>query len=335
MTITRTTLLDVTGMSVGFDAATGFRLAVEGVSLDVMEGETYCLIGESGSGKSTLCRAILRLVDTPGRIVGGSVDLDGRDLFSLSEREMDSVRGSLISLIPQDPMTSLNPMMKVGAQVAEALRLHGRHDRRRAQDRAIAALDEVGVPRAEHSSRLYPHELSGGLRQRVAIAIATVCRPKLVIADEPTTALDVTRQAQILELLKQLQVERGLSVLFVTHDLAVAREIADHIGVMYAGRLVETGPAGQVLDHPAHPYTQALVQSVLPTDGGLPRKSLIPSIKGSPPSAGVGASGCRFAPRCPARFDACDEEPPLFDLTPERQVRCWLYEDSGNPSKRG
>ena len=256
-----TTLLDVQHLSVMFDTAAATRV-VDDVSFSIAPAETLGLVGESGSGKSVTAFSILRLLQPPGRVVGGQIIFEGRDLLTLPERDMSAVRGARISLIFQEPMTALNPVMRVGDQIAEALTAHGMANRTEARERAVELLAAVRMSDPSHRARDYPHQLSGGMRQRVMIAIALACRPPLVIADEPTTALDVTIQAQILELIRQLQAELGLALLLITHDFGVVAEMADRVAVMRAGRIVEDGPVRQILRAPSHEYTRQLLAAV-------------------------------------------------------------------------
>jgi ABC-type dipeptide/oligopeptide/nickel transport system ATPase component len=255
-------LLQVEHLTVTFETASAPVVAVDDMSFSIAEGETLGLVGESGSGKSVTAFAILRLLQPPGRITRGRVLFQGRDLLALSEREMREVRGAGISLIFQEPMTALNPVMTVGAQIAEALTVHGKASRREARARAVELLDSVRIPDAVRRVRDYPHQLSGGMRQRVMIAIALACRPPLVIADEPTTALDVTIQAQVLDLMRELKARLNLALLLITHDFGVIAEMADRVAVMYKGRLVEQGPVRQILRAPQHEYTRALLAAV-------------------------------------------------------------------------
>ena len=262
-------LLDVRNLTVVFEGSRSRVTAVDDVSFRIAAGETLGLVGESGSGKSVTAFSILRLLHPPGRVTGGQVLFEGRDLLTLTEREMQCVRGARLSLIFQEPMTALNPVMRVGAQVAEAITVHGQAGSRDAWDRAVELLDAVHIPDAARRARDYPHQLSGGMRQRVMIAAALACRPALVIADEPTTALDVTIQAQVLDLLRELRDTFGLALLLITHDFGVIAEMADRVAVMFKGRLVEEGPARQVLRAPAHAYTQGLLAAV-PGVGSYP-----------------------------------------------------------------
>ena len=297
-------LLSVTGLTTVFDLPTGVAPAVIDVSFHLNKGETLCLVGESGSGKSVTALSMLRLVDRPGRIASGSVRFDGRDLMDLDEPAMRAVRGAGISLIFQEPMTALNPVFTIGNQIEETLQVHGVARGRAARQRAIELLAAVSVPEPEQRVHDYPHQLSGGLRQRALIAIALACNPALVIADEPTTALDVTIQAQILELLRDLQKRLGLALLLITHDLGVVAEMADRVAVMYAGRIVEEAPVVELFRNPRHPYTRGLLASI-------PGASLrLQAIQGTVPPLGHLPPGCAFAPRCPKRFAPCDVAPP-------------------------
>ncbi len=310
------------------DGARGVR-AVDGISFDVPEGTIVGLVGESGCGKSVTSLSILRLVPEPqGRIESGSIEFQGRDLLKLTEREMRAIRGDKISMIFQEPMTSLNPVYTVGSQIVEAVRLHRDSSRREAHARAVEMLRLVGIPAPEQTADRYPHELSGGMRQRVMIAMALSCDPSLLIADEPTTALDVTIQAQILELLKKLQREMKMSVLLITHDLGIVAEYTSHVLVMYAGRIVESAPVAQLFAHPRHPYTRGLLESLpRPRVAGEKRKKL-PAIEGMVPDLARLPVGCRFNTRCPMVVDKClREEPELLAVGPARASRCWRAEE--------
>ena len=316
-----TALLDVRDLRVSFPVQGGAIHPVDGVSFRVERGRTLALVGESGCGKSLTSLALLRLVPEPGRISGGSIRLDGEELTSLSERDMRAVRGGRIAMVFQDPMTSLNPVLRAGTQIAEAVRAHRSVSRAQARDRALALLTEVGIPDPARRLDEYPHQLSGGMRQRVMIAIALAAEPEVLVADEPTTALDVTVQAQILELLARLQRQRHMGILLITHDLGIVAGRADHVAVMYAGQIVESAPTPALFAAPAHPYTRGLFNSVPSIDGPLER--LLP-IRGTVPSPSAWPSGCRFAPRCPQRFDACDRMPALADVAAGHTSRCWL-----------
>jgi len=297
--------------------------AVDDVSFEIHPGETLGLVGESGSGKSVTALSIMRLVQPPGRIAAGRILFKGRDLLALDEPAMRAVRGAEISLIFQEPMTALNPVFRVGDQIAEALVVHGRASRREAREKAIELLGAVRIPDPAARVRDYPHQLSGGMRQRVLIAIALACQPSLVIADEPTTALDVTIQAQILDLLREMKAAFHLSLLLITHDLGVVAETADRVAVMYAGRIVETGPVRAVFHQPAHPYTRGLLAS---KPGGAPGKRLR-AIEGSVPLLGALPPGCAFNPRCPDRFEPCTSAPPPdYPAGAGQTAKCYLHD---------
>lgn len=316
-------LLKVDRLSTVFELDGRTIRAVDEVSFDVRRGETLGLVGESGSGKSVTALSILRLIQPPGRIAGGSVFFEGRDLLRLPEREIRHVRGAKISLIFQEPMTALNPVFTIGDQIAEALLVHRKASRAEAKRRAIELLGAVRIPDPERRVRDYPHQLSGGMRQRVLIAIALACRPSLVIADEPTTALDVTIQAEILDLLREMKDRFDLSLLLITHDFGVIAETADRVAVMYAGRIVEEAPVRELFSHPKHPYTRGLLASI---PGGAPGQ-LLRAIRGSVPDLSALPAGCAFGPRCPDHFERCDTDPPeAKPVGPEHAARCYLYE---------
>jgi len=305
-------LLEVEGLTTTFPIAGGAVPVVDGVDLAVRRGEVLALVGESGCGKSMTALSIMRLVPKPGRIAAGAVRLEGRDLLPLGVDEMRRVRGGGIGMIFQEPMTSLNPVLRVGDQVVEAIRLHERVGRSAARDRCTTLFEQVGIPDPEARRDAYPHQLSGGLKQRVMIAMALSTRPRLLIADEPTTALDVTIQAQILRLLRELQDELGMSILLITHDLGIVNEIADRVSVMYAGRIVESAPRKALLASPRHPYTQGLLRSM---PAVAPRGERLPEIAGVVPSPGEWPPGCRFSSRCPAVLNVCRREvPPPTDV---------------------
>lgn len=339
-------LLEVEHLTTGFDIKGRFVPAVIDVSFHVDAGETVCLVGESGSGKSLTALSIMRLVQPPGRIERGHLMFKGRDLRGLSERDMQKIRGAEISLIFQEPMTALNPVFTIGNQIEETLQVHGRATRRTARQKAIELLDAVSVPEPHVRVRDYPHQLSGGLRQRALIAMALACDPTLVIADEPTTALDVTIQAEILDLLRSLQKKMGLALLLITHDLGVVAEMADRVAVMYAGRIVEEAPVAALFSAPAHPYTQGLLASI---PGGAPGTKL-QAIQGTVPPLGELPSGCSFTPRCPKRFEPCPKAHPGTTVLPpeggshtvplvasgfsrklDHTVKCYLYSDAVEP----
>jgi oligopeptide transport system ATP-binding protein len=314
-------LLHLDGLKTYFKTRGGDVRAVDGVDLDILPGETVGLVGESGSGKSVTARSILRLLPTPpARYAGGAIFFKGVDLLGLSETEMRKLRGGKISMIFQDPMTFLNPVFTAGEQVAEAIRLHQGKNRAEAREQTIELFRTVGIPNAEKRYDAYPHELSGGMRQRIMIAIALSSQPELLIADEPTTALDVTIQAQILDLLRTLQRDLGMSILLITHDLGVVAETCNRVAVMYAGRIVEQAPIDALFSSPQHPYTIGLMNAI-------PRADLEDSapapIEGSPPDLLNPPSGCRFHPRCPHRQAICvTDDPVLRDLEPGHRSAC-------------
>lgn len=298
-----TALLEVEGLTVAF----GGMPVVEDLSFTLDAGEVLGIVGESGSGKSMTALALMRLIPPPGRLAHGRVVFDGTDVATLSERAMQDLRGRAISMIFQEPMTSLNPVFTIGEQIMETLRVHERIDRAAARRRTVELLELVEMPAAARRLDDYPHQLSGGMRQRVMIAIALACRPKVLVADEPTTALDVTIQAQILDLLRGLRRELGMAVILITHDLGVVAEFADRVMVMYAGRVVERAPAELLFERPLHPYTEGLLASIPRLDGPIVR---LQAISGSVPPPYAMPPGCRFAPRCPHVRDACNERLP-------------------------
>jgi peptide/nickel transport system ATP-binding protein len=318
-------LLEVQDLRTFFHAEGTVARAVDGVSFTVGAGETLAIVGESGSGKSVTSLSIMRLVPIPpGEIAGGRVLFRGRDLLALPEPEMRHIRGNEIGMIFQEPMSSLNPLLTVGEQIAEVVRLHQGLGRTAARQRAIEMLGRVNIPDPERRAREYPHRLSGGMRQRVMIAMALACRPALLIADEPTTALDVTIQAQILHLIRALQIEMSMSVLFITHNLGVVAQVADRVAVMYAGRIVEQGDVRTVFAAPLHPYTRALLRSIPRVEavGRDPSHRLL-SIPGQVPSPVALPPGCSYAPRCPLADDVCRTAmPPLAEVIAEHDVRC-------------
>jgi peptide/nickel transport system ATP-binding protein len=317
-------LLRVERLTATFETSAGPVPAVDDVGFDIHAGETLGLVGESGSGKSVTALSLMRLVQPPGRIAAGRVLFKGRDLLTLDEREMRAVRGADIALIFQEPMTALNPVFTVGDQIAEAMTVHGRATKREARALAVELLRSVRIPNPEARVADYPHQLSGGMRQRVMIAIALACRPSLVIADEPTTALDVTIQAQILDLLREMKSAFNLSLLLITHDLGVIAETADRVAVMYAGRIVETGPVRAILRTPQHPYTRGLLASMPARNRG----ERLHAIEGSVPLLGRLPPGCAFHPRCPDRFEPCDTAPPPdYGAGPEQTAKCYLHDE--------
>ncbi|MFN2576634.1 MAG: ABC transporter ATP-binding protein [Pyrinomonadaceae bacterium] len=321
-------LLEIRNLHTHFQTREGLVRAVDGVSLYLDQGELLGLVGESGCGKSMTALSIMRLVAPPGNIVAGEILFEGRNLVKLSNTEMRSVRGNDVAMIFQDPMTSLNPVFTVGEQIAEALRLHQKLARKAARAGAIAAMREVSIPDPELRVKDYPHQLSGGMRQRVMIAMALACNPKVLIADEPTTALDVTIQAQILDLLDSLRRTRDLAVLLITHDLGVVAEVADRVAVMYTGKIVEESPVDELFARPKHPYTEGLLRSVPKlTAKDVARKTRLQTIEGTVPRATALPPGCDFEPRCPYRMPRCrEQEIPLYQLTDGVTVRCILFD---------
>jgi peptide/nickel transport system ATP-binding protein len=313
-------ILSVRDLKVSFNTEAGLVRVLDGVSFDVAEGEILGIVGESGSGKTVSMLAVMALIADPNARIEGSIRFRGQELVGLPPREMRQLRGRDMAMIFQDPMTALTPVYTIGWQIAEQVRAHRKVSRRAAWDRAIELLTEVGIPRPEEAVHRYPHQLSGGMRQRAVIAMALTCNPALLVADEPTTALDVTVQAQILDLLRQLQAKHGSAIVFITHDLGVMAELADRIMVMYAGRIVERAGAEALFADPRHPYTNALLDSIPPLDG--PRPHRLRAIEGSPPSLLALPKGCAFAPRCARAFAACAQVPALRGVVHE--VACHL-----------
>ena len=324
--MTDKTALAVENLKVIFPGPAGVVRAVEGVSLEVREGECAAIVGESGSGKSVTSLAVMKLLETPPAVVRADrLEFEGRDLLPLSEREMQNIRGSEMAMIFQDALTALNPVMTVGRQLDEVFRRHRHMNRREAKQASIEALRLVGVPSPERRYGDFPHELSGGMRQRVMIAIALACDPELLIADEPTTALDVTIQAQILQLMKDLKKDRDMSIIMITHDLGIVYDFCDRVVVVYTGEVVESAPVKALFQEPLHPYTEGLI-------GALPRlgrpTERLEAIEGMVPDAGEMPQGCHFHPRCKYATDRCRREhPPLTTLPDGRQVRCFRGED--------
>jgi peptide/nickel transport system ATP-binding protein len=313
-------LLAVEGLRTHFATAGGVVRAVDGVSFTLERGEVLGLVGESGCGKSVTSLSIMRLVPPPGSIVAGRIRFAGDDLLAKDAEAMRRVRGARIAMVFQEPMTSLNPVFTIGDQIAAAVRAHAGGGRRAAWERAVDMLDRVQVPAPRDRARDYPHQLSGGLRQRAMIALALAPGPDLLIADEPTTALDVTIQAQILDLLRRLQAERGMAILLITHDLGVVAELCHRVAIIYAGRIVEVAATARIFEAPLHPYTRSLLRCLPhPSRFGQP----LLSIEGAPPDLRQAAGGCRFAPRCPLAVERCrGEEPPLLERRPGRHVAC-------------
>jgi oligopeptide/dipeptide ABC transporter ATP-binding protein len=319
-------LLEVRDLKVSFKTEDGIVSAVNGLSYAVEAGSTLGIVGESGSGKSVTALTIMRLIPVPpGRIEGGGVFLRDRNLLTVSEPEMRKIRGKDIAMIFQDPMTSLNPVLTVGQQVSESVRLHLKMNARDAEAKTVDMLRLVRIPAAEKRLRDYPHQFSGGMRQRVMIAMALSCDPDVLIADEPTTALDVTIQAQIIELMKEMQQRLGSAIILITHDLGVVAESCENVLVMYAGNMVEYGTAAQIFAAPKHPYTLGLLES-LPRLDDRERTRLVP-IEGQPPNLLRLPTGCAFAPRCPYRMPICDQPVPLYDFGAAHVARCFLYDE--------
>ena len=318
-----TTLLDVRDLTVHFDTASGRALAVDGMSFSIDPGETVGLVGESGCGKTVTALSILRLLDEEAVTSGASViEFEGTDLRKLEGEDLRAIRGAKIAMIFQEPSASLNPVLTVGLQITETLHAHRDIDRRAAKSRAIELLDLVGLPEPNERFRAYPHQLSGGMQQRVMIAIALSCEPKLLIADEPTTALDVTIQADILSLLHDLKAELGMAMMLITHDLGVVAGMADRVAVMYGGQIVEEAPTDQLFASPQHPYSRALLDAIPRLDKVTDR---LPAIPGSVPPATAWPSGCRFHPRCVKKLDRCaTDAPDVFSAGPGQHTRCWL-----------
>ena len=321
-------LLEVTSLQTQFPTRAGLVRAVNDVSFYIDEGELLGLVGESGCGKSITALSIMRLISQPGKIAGGSIKFKDEELLDLSEERMRAIRGNDIAMIFQDPMTSLNPVFTVGEQIAEAIRLHQELNKTQAEKAAIEAMDEVAIPDPAKRFHDYPHQLSGGMRQRIMIAMALACNPELLIADEPTTALDVTIQAQILELLDGLRKNRKLGVLLITHDLGVVAEVADRVCVMYTGKVVEESKVDEIFAHPKHPYTQGLLHSVPKIRGlGEGKETRLSTIEGVVPSPTELPPGCHFAPRCSVSVDKCfHEDIPLYRIHKDIEVRCVHFE---------
>ncbi|MCM3041339.1 ABC transporter ATP-binding protein [Paenibacillus motobuensis] len=320
-------LLQIRDLTTGFVTEKGIVKATDKVSLQLEQEQTLCLVGESGSGKSVTALSIMRLIDyAGGMVLEGKIDFNGQDLAKMDQEDLRDIRGNKIAMIFQDPMSALNPVFTIGDQIAESLRLHRGLSDREAWKEAVEMLKLVGIPDPALRAKQYPHELSGGMCQRVVIAIALACRPALLIADEPTTALDVTVQAQILDLLRKLKEELGMSIILITHDMGVAAEMADRIAVMYAGVIVEEGTVQEIFENPSHPYTVGLLQSIPGLEGE--RGQELFTIQGNIPGLGQIPSGCRFHPRCPHAKDICrSKEPDDFWITDDHRTACWLFED--------
>ncbi|WNC14118.1 ABC transporter ATP-binding protein [Brevibacillus brevis] len=314
-------LLEIKGLKTYFFTDEGVIAAVDGVDIRIREGETVGIVGESGSGKSVTSLSAMRL--TPGKVVDGSITFDGKDILALPEERMREIRGNQMAIIFQEPMTSLNPVFTIGDQIGEVVRIHMKYTKAQARERAVEMLRLVGIPRAEQIVDEYPHRLSGGMRQRVMIAMAMACDPKLLIADEPTTALDVTIQAQILDLMRELKEKKGTAILLITHDLGVVAEMCDRVVVMYDGKVVEESDVVTLFTNPQHPYTQGLMKSMPTLDS---QEKRLYSIKGSVPAQGTVREGCSFAPRCDKAMDLCRIQPPPLERIERGHLsRCWLH----------
>ena len=321
-------ILEIKDLSVTFQTFEGKVQALDRVSFELLPGETLGIVGESGCGKSVTSLAVMQLIPTPpGTVESGEILLEGKDLLKLSSSKMRKVRGNRISMIFQEPMTSLSPVFTVGEQIAEVFRLHQGLSRKQAALGSVEMLGRVNIPDPSKAARYYPHQMSGGMRQRVMIAMALACKPDILIADEPTTALDVTIQAQVIDQIKALQKEMGMSVMFITHDLGVIAHTAKRVIVMYVGRIMEKASAADLFAKPLHPYTQGLMESI-PKAGSKLRggNEELKEIKGMVPSLLDLPAGCKFSERCPKKMDICtQQEPELFQVTPEHACRCWLY----------
>ncbi len=317
-------LLEIRDLKTWFRTDDGMVRAVDGVSLSVARGETLAVVGESGSGKTVTARSVLKLIDMPpGRFAGGQILWDGRDLIPLGNAEMDRIRAREIGMVFQEPMTSLNPVYTIGNQISESLRTHQKLSRKAALDGAIEMLRLVQIPNPERRVSDYPHQFSGGMRQRAMIAMALACKPRLLIADEPTTALDVTIQAQILELLAEMKERFGMAIMLITHAMGVVAENAQRVAVMYAGKVVEEAPVEELFDNPRHPYTRGLIRSIPRVDRREASRARLEQIPGTVPSLLDLPPGCRFAPRCKFAIEACTEaEPPLRLIGPEHRAAC-------------
>jgi oligopeptide transport system ATP-binding protein len=317
-------LLHVRHLETRFFTSDGIVHAVNGISYIVNPGETIGIVGESGSGKSISVLSLLRLIPSPpGKITNGEILFEGKDLLKMDEKTLRQIRGNQISMIFQDPMTSLNPVLTIGKQITESIQLHLGFTQKQAKNRAIELLQQVGIPDAKRRISQYPHQFSGGMRQRVMIAMGLACQPKLLIADEPTTALDVTIQAQVVELIKKLRQEMGMSIIWITHDLALLARLADRILVMYAGQIVEQATANQLYRNPRHPYTIGLLKSLPRLDSE--RQQKLQAIEGVPPDLMNYPKGCPFAPRCAFAMDRCREEDPYLEvIEPQHEVACWV-----------
>lgn len=320
-------LLDVKGLTTTFAGDYGKNISVDHIDFHVDEGEVVCIVGESGCGKSVTSLSVMGLLGRGGTVTEGEVLFDGKSLLSMTEKELDEIRGDQMTMIFQDPLTSLNPVFTVGSQIVESIRTHMKLSKEEARQRAISLLEKVGMPDAAGTMKKYPHTLSGGMRQRAMIAMALACNPRLLIADEPTTALDVTIQAQIMKLLKEMQQETGMALILITHDIGVVANMADRVLVMYAGQIVEEAPVEELFAHPAHPYTRALLDTV-PTIRDSADRQLF-SIPGMVPESYDGITGCRFADRCIYRRPECAEPQPAYGFGEGHNARCVVMKEGG------
>ncbi|UII57555.1 ABC transporter ATP-binding protein [Cytobacillus spongiae] len=321
-------LLEVDRLKTSFFTGAGEVQAVRGVSFSLHKGQVYGIVGESGSGKSVMAKSIMSLIQRPGRIVSGTIEWRGEDLLAKKEKELQGIRGNEIALISQDPMSALNPVVRIGKQLLEVIRRHQKVGKRQAEAIAIELLRRVGISSPEERLKQYPHELSGGMKQRIMIAMSISCQPDLLIADEPTTALDVTIQAQILELINDLKTKENMAVMLITHDLGVVAENCERVMVMYGGLIMEEGPVKEIFQNPKHPYTEGLLRS-LPKQLNGAKERLVP-IQGSPPDLLHPPQGCPFVDRCPYAMEKCKEELPSFiQVGEDRHTLCWLHEDKG------
>ncbi len=323
-------LLEVKGLTTAFTGDYGENISVDHIHFHVDEGEVVCIVGESGCGKSVTSLSIMGLLGRGGAVTDGSVLFDGKNLLSMTEKELDQIRGNHITMIFQDPLTSLNPVFTVGNQITESIRTHMHLQKPEAKERAISLLKKVGMPDSEGVMKKYPHTLSGGMRQRVMIAMALSCNPRLLIADEPTTALDVTIQAQIMELLRDIQKETGMSMILITHDIGLVANMADRVLVMYAGQIIEEAPAKDIFENPRHPYTRALLDTV-PTIRDSADRQLF-SIPGIVPESYDEIKGCRFADRCTHRRPECDNPQEDYEFGPEHIAKCVVMKEGGIPT---
>ena len=317
-------VLEVKNLQTQFFTDAGVVRAVDGISFSVAAGESLGIVGESGSGKTVAALSLIRLLEDPARIVGGEIRFQGRDVLKMSAEELRSLRGDGIAMVFQDPMTSLNPVLKIARQLAETMLVHGRLNEEQATERGVSLLGRMGITAPERAIDSYPHQFSGGMRQRVMLAMGFANEPSLLIADEPTTALDVTIQAQILDLISELNRDFGAAIVLISHDLGVIASVCSRVAVMYAGEVVEEGPTEALLSDPRHPYTWALINAVPRIDRHLPGHKRLVTIEGAPPDPLAIPTGCRFIDRCPFRIERCTEHPELLELAPGRKARCWV-----------